>query len=300
MVEPAFGVGDPTLDNLIVQPGISWQSMPDSIVLPIVHRIDKFDSNAVNGEQVEVAARLWKSSDPTVGIAGVTLVRWPSNIRNLNQMQTSGTNNECVDATGNNPLSTSKLPNIPNSMVVTCAGTVPTTGNTIKGTVISILKGDIMAVVESFGIQPLTANRLTPIATAQYYALPAAGSSVTVGDNIIFALVGFTLLFVVVAIPVGLIFFLVRRKRKKVQPVMSYPLGGYGYQPGGYGPAAYEAYAANLSASRATVPTVATPDETTVKKPGWYSKGSDSWTQFYWDGTRWTGHVVHWNGTAWE
>jgi hypothetical protein len=272
----------PDLGSLILaNPEPGWQRAPQSEVQAITDRLETVDSNAVSGERVLVAARIWQS--PThLQLLTITLSRWPSNVGNLDQVLRTGLNDECVAFSGSNPRSIGSAPEIAGSLEATC----PASTAGARLSLVAARRGDLMEFIESIserGAAALEIKSVSRIARNQLAVLPAPPVDRT---PIAIGVVALVLLTVIAAL-------VVRSARRSSRP-----------QP----------TAARLSTPMASVAPARPPPLVRLvgtevpfdhrladpeKRPiGWHPDAGDPNVMRYWDGKAWTAKTL-WDGSSW-
>lgn len=299
---PAAAAGDPGLDALIVAPpSAGWHTAPASEVAPIVARITKLDDDGLpQPAHVTVAAELWISPSSNA-LVGVTLVRWPSAVDNLDRVVTTGVNQECVATTGNNPSTLGSLDTVPASVTASC------TGSGVTGMIVAAHRGSVSELVETYSLGPtgvpMPATQLDAMAATQFQRLPAVPGSDA-------PLVAMALALVAAA---SLLTVVVRRSRRRERTVPATLVGpGPGLWPAaspyGMPPAvAYPSPSARQPVSPVPAERMAAPSGPVTTEalaplggvPGWHPVGGDPLHLHYWDGTRWSS-TVRWNGAEWQ
>ena len=250
---PSGAAGNSALDAMItVQPGDQFQPVAASTINPEILLQQQALSNALNGESAEIAKQAWSSSDGS--LFGVTLVKWPTNVINLNSQVNAVAENECLATTGNNPQSTSSMSNIGGSIVETCSGG---SGLFTNGTVVVALKGYVMEMIESYGPSAPPTSQMEAFATTQYNALPAA--PLLTREQI----VGLVILFVLLILIGVVVAILVRRFGRKGRQRRAVR---HGYAASGQG-----------GTRRGAPP---------ARAPGWYRDPNEPTVINYWDGPR--------------
>jgi len=170
-VAPVAGAaGAPDRDSLIlVNPEPGWTEMPAAAVLPFVSGLERADTNALQGESVEIAAEVWRS--PNGGqVLAIMISRWPSDIDGLEEAAHTIVNEECESSTGNYPGSLAALAGIAGSMAGTCSPSG--TGNSLA--VAAATSGTDIELIEDIGIgtQPIALGEVEALASRQYRLLP--------------------------------------------------------------------------------------------------------------------------------
>jgi hypothetical protein len=319
----AAAFADPGLSGLILtSPETGWLEAPASSLQAIVARLQKIDTNAAQGQSVEVAAKLWRSPDDKQ-LLGITLSKWPSDIGNLDQAAKAGLNDECVSVTGNDPGSVEEAPGIAGSYAGVCPASSPT-GNSLA--VVVVRKGDYVALVEDIGVgtSPLGLSEIESVASRQNALLPAPAASAAPA---IAGVLGLLVVF-------GLIALFVTRSRRSHKgrhtasrqaplsptpywqtPPPPPPGSGQGLPPPWPAPAAVPGDEGAFSSSGprapttlegvaySPVPSVAPSPErpseaVTGKFVGWHGEKGDQSVLRYWDGSSWSARK-QWDGTAW-
>ena len=334
---PAVGT-QPSLASLILpDPEPGWSVAPASAVSQVTERLEKIDSNALNGGNVSVAANLWLDTNGS-GFLDITLSQLPSNLSNWSQLMQVGFDDECVEVTGNNPTSVTAAAGLPGSLSSLCTAE----DGSVQLAAIMARKGDLIEMVESLGVNgspPVSLPQADSIAVSQYALLPAPP-----GTNPVQAAVGAVVIGGLIASVVVLVRRLNRRRRGSGVTgfdfaLASAPLTGttappwqtrQAPQPASvYVPQAARVAGAMtqsrpaqdtalptlddfLSADEPSgqtgrviesqpVPSPASlaPAVTTTRNVGWHPEGDNSYIQRYWDGTNWVGRV-EWNGSEWR
>ncbi|MHB1718880.1 MAG: hypothetical protein ACYCV1_01910 [Acidimicrobiales bacterium] len=275
----------PLTQFLTANPEPGWQQAPATSVQPIVSRLEKVDTNAAQGQPVDVAAGLWISPSGS-SMLGITLVRWPPNIGDLVQTLRAATANECVAVTGNDPGLMSSEPGIPGSLVAGCSGSGPG-GQTIQENIVAALRGDVSMLVESFGTSPLRVAQLYALAANQYAALPAKPN-----DSVPAVTAG----VLAVAITLALVVLVAYRRRTRLRrPPVTVSTSWY--------QTSHPIETARPTEASQTIraPETAAPatyDPVTSAPAGWYPDPVYPMVQHYWDGARYIARA-RFDGTTW-
>jgi hypothetical protein len=298
---PASAAGTPNLARLIIaNPEPGWPQDSSTTVQPIVARLEKVDSNAVNGEAVPVAAKVWHSPGHDQLLA-ITLIQWPSNLGNLTNLAHTALSDECVAVSGNDPGSIESVPNLSGSLASVCSSSQ--TGSQLA--VADDIKGNDMEMVESIGVKgapTLGLATVGTIASTQFAALPAPPTQTS---GVIAGTVGALLTIGVAVLIVVLVGRMVRRRRaapNATPQALSNPalalitgtppdgMPGWNVTSGdGPRPPQLPPLDAVLAP---TLP------RTGTSFVGWHPDDHDPSVQRYWDGYGWSVRV-HWNGSAW-
>ncbi|HLG66428.1 MAG TPA: hypothetical protein VKV36_00985 [Acidimicrobiales bacterium] len=293
---------------ILHDPEPGWTQATDSAsVQQIVDRLEKLDSNAVQGEQVRVAAELWRSPGAT-DILAITVIMWPSNV-DVDQVMRTGLDDECVTTTGQNPPSVSPVAALGGSLGTRCAAQQ---GAAVQLAVVTAHRGPDVEMVESIGLggtAPLSLRTLGDVAARQYQALPAPPASTgPIVGGVIIAAVAAGLLAIALRARAAR-----RRSRMAVAGLGNWapPLPGQataaGSGPGApVGPALLSAAGAPPGRAGPHVPhSPDTPPPSGTGAAaraalaiGWHQEGEDPYHQRYWDGSAWTARI-HWDGSSW-
>ncbi len=298
---PASAAGAPDLGGLILaNPEPGWPQDSSASVQPIVSRLEKVDSNAVNGEAVPVAAKVWHSPNHDQLLA-ITLIQWPANLGDLSNLARTGLSDECVAVSGNDPGSIESVPNLIGSFAAICSSSQ--SGSQLA--VADDIKGNDMEMVESIGIKgapTLGLATVGTIASTQFDALPAPP---TQASGVIAGTVGALLTIGVAVLIVVLVSRKVRKRRTappagpQAWPIPAFApitgthpdeMPGWDVTSGGAPPPP------QLPPLHAVLAPMSSPGTGNVV--GWHADENDPSVQRYWDGYGWSVRV-HWDGSAW-
>jgi hypothetical protein len=309
---PAYGVGDPALDQLIAaNPVPGWTALPSSALQPLVTYEDKVLSDVV-GQSVTSAAQGWQGADPSERLV-VFLVRTPQAVPDADRQAREAVISGCASSTGNAPAGPVQgYDSIPGSQEAQCAGE-NALGETIAGTSMAWVEGNVMVFLEGVG---LPQTQVESVARGQDAAIPGSGVQETNSHTVL--IVG----LVTVVLAVGAALFVVARRRKpRSSPFGPWPAGSfqhspyapspypvsvdastpYGsapYTPAPYTPAPYTPSpytpSPHTSTQYASAPYGSSPPAPAVAatvSPGWRPDPTGRYEQRYWSGTTWTEHV---------